>query len=82
MIEYLTLAFVLILSIIGHNSTVIYAAIIVLVLKIISQVSGQPFILEWMGSHGLNLGIIILTANCKNKLNTLKNVTLGAVGKV
>ncbi|MBR5913942.1 MAG: DUF441 domain-containing protein [Selenomonadaceae bacterium] len=62
MIEYLTLAFVLILSIIGHNSTVIYAAIIVLVLKIISQVSGQPFILEWMGSHGLNLGIIILTA--------------------
>ena len=62
MIEYLTLAFVLILSIIGHNSTVIYAAIIVLVLKIISQVSGQPFILEWMVSHGLNLGIIILTA--------------------
>lgn len=62
MAEYLTLAFVLILSVVGHNSTVIYAAVIVLVLKIISQVSGQPLILEWMGSHGLNLGIIILTA--------------------
>ncbi len=62
MAEYLTLAFVLVLSIVGHNSTVIYAAVIVLILKIISQVSGQPLILEWMGSHGLNLGIIILTA--------------------
>lgn len=62
MAEYLTLAFVLILSVVGHNSTVIYAAVIVLVLKIISQVSGQPLIWEWMGSHGLNLGIIILTA--------------------
>ena len=62
MSEYLTLAFVLVLSVVGHNSTVIYAAVIVLILKIISQVSGQPLILEWMGSHGLNLGIIILTA--------------------
>lgn len=62
MIEYLTLSFVLILSIIGHNSTVVYASIIVLILKVAAQISGQPQILEWMGSHGLNLGIIILTA--------------------
>ena len=62
MSEYLTLAFVLILSIIGHNMTVVYAAVIVLALKILAQISGQPVILEWMGSHGLNFGIIILTA--------------------
>lgn len=58
----MTLAFVLILSLVGHNQTVVYAAVIVLVLKIIAQISGQPLILEWMGSHGLQIGIIILTA--------------------
>ena len=62
MSEYLTLIAVLILSIVGHNNTVIYAAVIVLILKIAAQVSGQPQVLEWMGSHGLNLGIIVLTA--------------------
>ena len=62
MSEYLTLLFVLILSVVGHNQTVIYAAVIVLILKIAAQVSGQPQILEWMGGHGLSLGIIILTA--------------------
>ena len=62
MSEYLTLIAVLILSIVGHNNTVIYAAVLVLILKIAAQVSGQPQVLEWMGSHGLNLGIIILTA--------------------
>lgn len=62
MTEYLTLAFVLILSIIGHNSTVVYAAVIVLILKIAAQISGQPQILDWVGKHGLNFGIIILTA--------------------
>ena len=62
MSEYLTLLFVLILSVVGHNQTVIYAAVIVLILKICAQISGQPQILEWMGSHGLSLGIIILTA--------------------
>ena len=62
MSEYLTLAAVLLLSIVGHNNTVIYAAVLVLILKIAAQVSGQPQVLEWMGSHGLNLGIIILTA--------------------
>ncbi len=62
MVEYLTLIFVLILSIVGHNSTVVYAAVIVLILKVAAQISGQPQILEWMGSHGLTLGIIILTA--------------------
>ena len=62
MSEYLTLGVVLILSIVGHNNTVIYAAVLVLILKIAAQISGQPQVLEWMGSHGLNLGIIILTA--------------------
>ena len=62
MSEYLTLIFVLVLSIVGHNNTVIYAAVLVLILKIAAQVSGQPQVLEWMGNHGLNLGIIILTA--------------------
>lgn len=62
MSEYLTLLFVLILSVVGHNQTVIYAAVIVLILKIAAQISGQPQILEWMGGHGLSLGIIILTA--------------------
>ena len=62
MSEYLTLGVVLILSIVGHNNTVIYAAVLVLILKIAAQISGQLQILEWMGSHGLNLGIIILTA--------------------
>ncbi|MBR1397687.1 MAG: DUF441 domain-containing protein [Selenomonadaceae bacterium] len=42
--------------------TVVYAAIIVLVLKFISQISGQVQILEYMGTHGLNLGVIVLTA--------------------
>ena len=62
MSEYIALLAVLILGVIGNNSTVTYAAIIVLVLKILSQVSNQPVILEWMGGHGLTLGIIILTA--------------------
>ncbi len=62
MSEYIALAAVLILGVVGHNSTVTYAAVIVLILKILSQVSNQPVILEWMGGHGLTLGIIILTA--------------------
>ncbi len=60
--EYLTLGVVLALGIIGHNMTVVYAAIIVLALKIFAQLSGQPVILEYLGGHGLNLGIIVLTA--------------------
>jgi len=60
--EYLMIALVLVLSVVGHNMTVVYAAVIVLVLKIIAQLSGTPIILEYMGSHGLQFGIIILTA--------------------
>lgn len=60
--EYLMIILVLALSVVGHNMTVVYAAVIVLVLKIIAQLSGAPVILEYMGSHGLNFGIIILTA--------------------
>lgn len=62
MSEYLTIGAVLILSIVGHNMTVVYAAVIVLVLKILAQITNTPIILEFMGGHGLQFGIIILTA--------------------
>ena len=62
MTEYLMIVFVLLLSLIGHNTTVVYAAVIVLVVKVISQVSGMPVILNYLGGHGLQFGIIILTA--------------------
>lgn len=58
MSEYLTLGAVLILSIIGHNMTVVYAAVIVLAIKFF----GTGEMLNYFGSHGLNFGIIILTA--------------------
>ena len=60
--EYLTLALVLALSLIGHNMTVVYATIIVLILKFGSQFFGVTSVMTYMGSHGLNLGVIILTA--------------------
>ena len=60
--EYLTLILVLILSLVGHNMTVVYATIIVLALKVCSQLFGLTSVMTYMGSHGLNLGIIILTA--------------------
>ena len=60
--EYLTLGLVLILSLIGHNMTVTYAAILVLVLKVVSQLMGTTSLMTYMGTHGLNLGIIVLTA--------------------
>ncbi|MBR1728451.1 MAG: DUF441 domain-containing protein [Selenomonadaceae bacterium] len=60
--EFLTLGLVLILSLVGHNMTVVYATVIVIALKIISQVTGSAEVLSYMGSHGLNFGIIILTA--------------------
>lgn len=62
LIEYLTLFAVLILSFIGHNMTVVYASVIVIALKIISQLIGSNIPLTYMGSHGLTFGIIILTA--------------------
>ena len=42
--------------------TVVYAAIVVLIVKIFSQITSQPVMLDWLGGHGLQLGIIILTA--------------------
>ena len=56
------IAFVLILSLVGHNMTVVYATVIVLAVKILSQVTSTPVMLDWLGGHGLQLGIIILTA--------------------
>jgi len=58
MSEYLTLGAVLLLSIAGHNMTVVYAALIVLAVKFF----GTAEMLNYFGSHGLNFGIIILTA--------------------
>ena len=60
--EYLTLGAVLLLSVIGHNMTVVYASLIVIVLKIFGQITGSPVVLEYLGGHGLQLGIILLTA--------------------
>ena len=56
--EYITLGFVLILSLIGHNRTVVYATAIVLILKLL----GLTALLQTLGTQGLNWGIIILTA--------------------
>lgn len=61
MSEYLTLVAVLLLSVVGHNMTVVYAALIVLAVKFFEQLTGAP-LLEFLGRHGLQLGIIILTA--------------------
>lgn len=61
MSEYITLAAVLLLSVVGHNMTVVYAALIVLAVKIFEQLTNAP-LLEFLGGHGLQFGIIILTA--------------------
>ena len=60
--EFLTLILVLILSLIGHNMTVVYAAVVVLILKIASQFFSITLPLHYLGTHGLNLGVIVLTA--------------------
>lgn len=60
--EYLTLGAVLVLSIIGHNMTVVYATVIVFVIKIFGQLTHSPIVLQYLGGHGLQLGIIVLTA--------------------
>ena len=57
-IEYITLGAVLLLSYAGPNMTVVYAAAIVLGLKLL----GLTTALNALGSQGLNWGIIILTA--------------------
>ena len=62
MTEYLMILLVLGLSFVGHNMTVVYAAVIVLIAKFFSQITSQPVVLDWLGGHGLQLGIIILTA--------------------
>ena len=62
MMEYLMIFFILGLSFFGHNMTVVYAAVIVIVAKIFSQIFSEPIILEYLGDHGLQIGIIILTA--------------------
>ncbi len=57
-IEYITLIAVLLLSYFGHNMTVVYAAGIVLLLKLLGLTSA----LNALGTQGINWGIIILTA--------------------
>lgn len=56
--EYIALIVVLLLSLVGHNMTVVYAASIVLLLKVL----GLTGALNALGTQGLNWGIIILTA--------------------
>ncbi len=56
--EYLALGTILLLSLIGHNMTVVYASGIVLVLKAL----GLTTAITALGTHGLNWGIILLTA--------------------
>ena len=57
-IEYVTIGAILLLSILGHNMTVAYAAGIVLILKIL----GFDSLLNTLGTQGINWGIVILTA--------------------
>ncbi|MCI6085230.1 DUF441 domain-containing protein [Selenomonas sp.] len=59
--EITTLLAVLVLAYFGHNMTVVYATGIVLALKVISLL-GLTAPLAALGSHGLNWGIILLTA--------------------
>ena len=56
--EYITIIAVLLLSYLGHNMTVVYAAGIVLLLKVL----GLTTALNALGTQGINWGIIILTA--------------------
>ena len=56
--ESLALAAILLLSLLGHNTSVAYAAGIVLVLKLLGLTSA----ISALGTYGLNWGIILLTA--------------------
>lgn len=56
--EYIIMLLILAISIIGHNMSVAYAAGFVLAIKLL----GLTQLLDKLGSHGLNIGIIILTA--------------------
>ena len=56
--EYLMLLLILALGIIGHNTTVAYAVIIVLVLKLL----GLTAMLDILSVSGLNWGIVLLLA--------------------
>ena len=56
--EYLMLLLILALGIIGHNTTVAYAVIIVLVLKLL----GLTAMLDILSVNGLNWGIVLLVA--------------------
>lgn len=62
MTEYILLALILFLSFVGHNMTVVYAAALVIILKFLVQLTNFPITLAYMEHHGLQLGIIILTA--------------------
>ena len=55
---YIILGSILLLSFLSHNMSVVYAALIVLGLKLI----GWTNALNALGAQGLNWGIIILTA--------------------
>ena len=54
---YLAIGIVLLLSILGSNTSVAYAAAIVLILKVL----GLNSVLHTIGANGINWGIILLT---------------------
>lgn len=56
--EYIIMGAILLFSLLGHNMSVAYAVGIVLVIKLL----GLTQVMQGLGSHGLNVGIIILTA--------------------
>lgn len=55
--EYIIMGSLLVLSLIGHNMSVAYAVGIVLILKLL----GLTQVLSAVVSHGISVGIIILT---------------------
>lgn len=75
--EILTLLAVLALAYFGHNMTVVYATGIVLVLKFASAL-GLTAPLAQLGAHGLNWGIILLTAAILVPIAT-GNITIGTM---
>jgi len=55
--EYIAIAAILILSLVGHNLSVAYAAGIILIIKVL----GLTSIMSLLQTNGLNWGIILLT---------------------
>lgn len=64
--QYIAIGLVLVLSIVGHNMTVAYAAIIIIALKFL----GLTTMLHALETEGLHWGIVLLTAAILTPLAT------------